>query len=370
MLNKKNILFVITGIKTGGIETYLLRFLKSKKNQIKPIILVQSLDKDDLFYEDFINIGVKIIYLPITFSPLSLSNFYSLLKREQINCVCDFRGDFSGITLLFSSLANIKNRVVFYRESRFQFKPTFLKNIYVKFLHFLTLNFSTKILSNSNYAFTSFYKKNELRNKYHKVIRNGVYSKKIEEIDFHKNIRKKYFIPKNAFVVGHVGRFSPAKNHKFLVEIAKQLCKTEDDIYLLLCGSKVSESINDDLIESCIREKVITPGLCTNIYSYLEAMDVFVFPSLNEGQPNALIEAMIASLPIVASNIPSIKETVSAEMSQVLFLPSDKEAFVKEILKIKNGQISCNVDDVKKWSRNAYSQKDRFLEFYNELLNQ
>tara|TARA_Y100001958_G_scaffold97167_1_gene66967 strand:- start:8661 stop:9773 length:1113 start_codon:yes stop_codon:yes gene_type:complete len=370
MLNEKNILFIVTGIKIGGLETYLLRFLKSKKNKINPIILVQNLDKDELFYEDFIKMGVKIVYLPIRFSPLSFSQFFSLLKREKINCVCDFRGDFSGISLLYSSLANTKNRIVFYRESEFQFKPTFLKNLYIRFLHFLTLKFSTKILSNSNQAFHSFYKKNELNKKYHKVIRNGVFKKHNEKVCFHEDIRKKYSIPKNSFVIGHIGRFTPAKNHKLLIQIAKDLCKNQDDIYLLLCGRKISESIIDDLTESSIREKVITPGLCTNIYSYLQAMDVFVFPSLNEGQPNALIEAMITGLPIVASNIPSIKETVSEEMNQVLFSPTDKEAFVKEIRKIKNGQISYNVNDVKIWSRNAYSQKDRFLEFYNELLHQ
>ena len=54
-------------------------------------------------------------------------------------------------------------------------------------------------------------------------------------------------------------------------------------------------------------------------------MDVFIFPSYNEGQPNALIEATITGLPIVASNIPSIKETVSEEMNQVLFPPQIKE---------------------------------------------
>ena len=125
MLNEKNILFIVTGIKIGGLETYLLRFLKSKKNKINPIILVQSLDKDDLFYEDFIKLGVKIVYLPIKFSPLSFSKFFSILKREKINCVCDFRGDFSGISLLFSSLANGVSKA---------------KNLLMKMVHFIIKN--------------------------------------------------------------------------------------------------------------------------------------------------------------------------------------------------------------------------------------
>ena len=363
-----NFLFIITGINVGGIETYLLRFLNSKKNKINPVIITQIKDQDDEFYNEFISIGAKIIFLPIKLSPISLFKFYSLLKREKINCVCDFRGDFSGISLLISWLANVKKRIVFYRESKFQFNPTFLKNIFVKFLHFLTFKFSSKILSNSENALHNFYKKNELNNKYHKVVRNGVYKKNSKKVYNSIDVRKKYFISKDSFVIGHIGRFTPAKNHKLIVELANQLCNTHNDIYFLLCGSKVSESINDDLIKYNIRERVITPGLCKDIYSYLQAMDVFIFPSYNEGQPNALIEAMITGLPIVASNIPSIKETVSEEMNQVLFSPSDKGAFVKEILKIKNGNVKYNTEKVKKWSKNSYCQNKQFKIFYNELL--
>lgn len=361
-----NVLFIITGVKVGGIETYLLRFLNLKKNKINPIILTQTKDKDDEFYNEFIDLGVKINFLPIKLSPLSFFKFYFFLKRNKINCVCDFRGDFSGISLLISWIANVNKRIVFYRESKFQFDPTFLKNIFVKFLHLLTLKFSSKILSNSNYALHNFFKKKELNNKYHKVIRNGVYKKNTKKA-YSKDIRKKYFIPKNSFVIGHIGRFTAAKNHKLLVDIAKKLCNTHNDIYFLLCGSKVSESINDDLIKFNIRDKVITPGLCKDVYSYLEAMDVFAFPSLNEGQPNTLIEAMISGVPIIASNIPSIRETIPPNINQVLFNPNDEGAFLKEILKIKKGEISYNVDAVKTWSREKYSQKDRFLEFYNEL---
>ena len=96
-------------------------------------------------------------------------------------------------------------------------------------------------------------------------------------------------------------------------------------------------------------------------------MDVFVFPSFNEGQPNALIEAIIEGVPIIASNIATIKETVHVGMYKVLFEPSDKKSFLKEVLKIKNGQTAYNIDDAKKWSKKEYSQKDRFEEFFLQL---
>lgn len=363
---KENILFIITGIKIGGIETYLLRFLQFKKKQIKPIILIQNLDKDNLFYNDFINLEAKIIYLPIRFSPLSFFKLYSLLKREQINCVCDFRGDFSGISLMISWFANIKNRIVFYRESIHQFQPSFLKNCYIKTLNYLIKRFSTKILSNSSEAFNSFFSKNFIKKKYHKVIKNGVYSK--DEFLIVDDVRNFYGIPADAFVIGHVGRYSWAKNHDLIINVAKILCKKYDNCYFLLCGVGVKSAILPKLNKYNLHNKIITPGLCMDIPSHLNAMNVFLFPSYNEGQPNALIEAMITGIPIVASNIPSIIETIRNDMSNVLCDPNAVLDFVSQIEAIKKGDLPYNVEELKRWSRIEYSQKRRFNEFYKELL--
>jgi len=364
---KSKILFIITGVNTGGLETYLLRFLQFKKNDLIPIVLYKNDDVNRDFYKDFTNTGAEMVLLPITLSPISMYKFYVFLRIQKVNVICDFRGDFAGIPLFVSWLANVKNRIVFYRESRFQFTQTFYKSVYTKVLHFLTQKFSTKILSNSKDAFNNFYNKNELKKKYHRVIRNGVYIKNTEEKNFIEDVRKTHGIPKNAFVIGHVGRYTPAKNHSLLVEIAKELCTKHDDIYLLLCGKGIAESINDELIENNIKDKVIMPGLCKNIPSYLRAMDVFIFPSFNEGQPNALIEAISEGVPVIASNIASIKETVQDCMYKVLYEPSDKKSFLNEVLKNKNGQIAYNIDDAKKWSKKEYSQKDRFEEFFIQL---
>ena len=355
------------GINNGGLETYLLRFLQYKKDDLITVVLYKNRDVNKELFEKYLNAGAQLFRLPVSLSPFAMYKFYIFLKREKIDVICDFGGDFSGVSLLVSWLANIKNRIVFYRESRFQFTPTFYKSIYVKLLHFFTLKFSTKILSNSNYALDNFYKKNEIKKKYHKVIRNGVYLKNTQDENLYEDVRKKHGIPKNSFVIGHVGRYSSVKNHNLLVEIAKELCTKYDDIYLLLCGREVEESIKDDLIKYDILDKVIMSGFTNNVQSYLKAMDVFVFPSYNEGQPNALIEALIEGVPIIASDIASINETVQIGMNKVLFEPTDKRSFIKEILNFKNGQIPYNVDNVKEWSKNTYSQKDRFLEFYNEL---
>ena len=96
-------------------------------------------------------------------------------------------------------------------------------------------------------------------------------------------------------------------------------------------------------------------------------MNVFLFPAVNEGQPNALIEAMILGIPIVASNIPAILETVPSEMKSVLFDPDDIQSFVDKLKGNIEKKSHYSSNKVKDWSRINYSEKKRFEEFYNEL---
>lgn len=363
---KNKVLFIITGFNRGGLETYLKRFLHYQENRIRPIIMIQKLDRDDLFYEDFIKFNPKIVHLPINFSPVNIFRFYSLLKREKIITVCDFRGDFSGIPLFISWMANVKNRIVFYRESVYQFKANYFKLFYTTILHRLTLFFSTKILSNSQEAFNNFYKNDSLNKKYHKVIKNGVYNSNIDLIS-KEDIRKKLMIPQNAFVIGTVGRYAPSKNYNAIIEIANIICNEYDNVYFLLCGANVSKFMTPKLIEYNLVDRIIMPGMCDNIFAFFNEMNVFLFPSVNEGQPNALIEAMILGIPIVTSNIPSILETVPSEMKSVLFDPDDIQSFVDKLKGNIGKKSHYNSNKVKDWSRNYYSEKKRFEEFYNEL---
>lgn len=361
------ILFIITSFHQGGIETYLLRFLTHMKGNITPIVLCNKNKFDTEFLNKFKIYNVKIVFLPINFSFSSIIRFYKLLKTEKIITICDFRGDFSGLSLLISWAAKIKNRIVFYRESVHQFEPTFLKSIYVKLSNFLIIKFSTKILSNSSEAFKAFFSSSALKGKYHRVLRNGVYNE--NEIIKKINIRNFYGIPTDAFVVGHVGRYTPAKNHDLIISLAKKICLKDNNYYFLLCGADIKKNIYSDIIKYNLEKNIIVPGLCKDIYSYLEALDVFLFPSYNEGQPNALIEAMIAGVPVLASNIPSIKETVAKEMESYLLNPEAMDDFLKQIENIKNGDIIYDTEKVKIWAQDLYSQNKRFNEFYKELLN-
>ena len=130
------------------------------------------------------------------------------------------------------------------------------------------------------------------------------------------------------YTLGHVGNFTQPKNHPFLLEIFAALLKKELNAVLLLVGggegmSKMQEKVQ----ELGIAEHVRFLGVRSDVADLMQAMDVFVFPSLYEGLGIALIEAQAAGLPCVVSDtIPHEAYLTDLVDSESLSAPAEKWA--------------------------------------------
>ncbi len=136
------------------------------------------------------------------------------------------------------------------------------------------------------------------------IIKNPIDAKQYEfRLERRKKIRDELRITENTFVVGHVGRFFPEKNHTFLIEVFKEIHTKNSNSLLILVGS--GECGDDDPYVWSAKEKVhqenlensvIFTGVRNDVPDLLQAMDTFVFPSKTEGFGIALIEAQAAGL--------------------------------------------------------------------------
>jgi len=110
----------------------------------------------------------------------------------------------------------------------------------------------------------------------------------------------------NKYVIGHVGRLEREKNHKFIIDIFQQVHKKLPEAALLLVGDGTyREAIRKQIMEQGIEDCVILAGKREDVSDYLQAMDVFVFPSLFEGFGLALLEAQCSGLRCIGStNVP------------------------------------------------------------------
>ena len=134
-------------------------------------------------------------------------------------------------------------------------------------------------------------------------------------------------------MIGHVGRFTWAKNHEFLLNLFTEFHKNHPDSRLLLVGDgELRSKLEQQMQDLHIRESVIMTGAVDNVEDYMTVMDVFVFPSHYEGLPTVNIEAQVNGLRCIVST--GVPEEVCIASGQVAFLPlTDKSRWLSELEK-------------------------------------
>lgn len=137
-------------------------------------------------------------------------------------------------------------------------------------------------------------------------------------------------------VIGHVGRFNPQKNHEFLIDIYSRIHRKNKNTILLLVGDgSQKEKIFNKVKDLSLLDSVKFLGVREDINELMQAMDVFLFPSLYEGLPVTVIEAQAASLPCVISDCIT-KECKLLDNVKFVSLDSPIEEWSDAVFKISN----------------------------------
>jgi len=134
---------------------------------------------------------------------------------------------------------------------------------------------------------------------------NGVDSERFRpDEEVRAAARQELGIPPQALLVGTVGRLEAVKAQADLVRAVAELSERLPDLHLLILGEGSERGALESLArEAGLATRVHLPGFREEVERVLPALDVFVLPSLSEGMPNALLQAMAAGLPAVASDV-------------------------------------------------------------------
>ncbi|MBE5861850.1 MAG: glycosyltransferase family 1 protein [Lachnospiraceae bacterium] len=165
------------------------------------------------------------------------------------------------------------------------------------------------------------------------VVRNGVCFSRFQNVNQTKEqIREKIGVPKNKFVIGHVGKFFAQKNHEYLIDVFSEVIKKREDAFLLLVGAgELLEKITDKIKRLELENNVLILSHRSDIPELLKAMDVFLFPSLFEGLPVSLIEAQAVGLRCVCSDTIN-PEAFASENTIALSIKSSPSEWANVIL--------------------------------------
>ena len=362
----KKVLFIIPTLDSGGIETYLLRFLAYTRLNLSNItVLIRTSRMDGSLSDKYRGLGVVLVSMPLGYFSIGrVLRFGKFLESERFDVICDFNANFAGLPMMIAQKVGIPIRIAFYRQGKNHYDKSFLKNIYTNVIKSWVNSYSTVVLSNSYSALDVYFPDRSPADTRFKVIRNSLYPNKFLIRESKASIRKSFGVSADSFVVGHLGRVDRAKNHDSILRTFLKVKKLRSDAILLLCGKGVN-SLRSETQRLGIANEVICYEHRNDVPRFLKSLDHFIFPSVTEGQPNALIEAMVAGIPFTASNIAPILECVPTFARDQLYHFDDIEGLASGVLRDTNNERTI---EIVKYAKRQFDANKNFNLFEKELL--
>jgi glycosyltransferase involved in cell wall biosynthesis len=197
----------------------------------------------------------------------------------------------------------------------------------------LIRRFATHGIAVSEQAATSLFSETWNSDSRWSVIPLGIDLSPFEQDIDKEQVRRELGIPSGTFVVGHVGRFVEVKNHRFLVKIAEHLNHVDSRTMFLLVGDGPLRAEIEALARTKgLADRFVFAGVRTDVARLMKgAMDCFLFPSLYEGLPLALLEAQVAGLQCVVSDTVSTEGDVGSSAVIHLSLSESPEAWASQL---------------------------------------
>lgn len=345
-----NIAYVLTPIDFGGSERVSLNFIKAydkAKFNIVPVILVRPWEPKPFFAKELDKLGIEYLTIPVAKKPLEDGKDYfrilrcyrilfSILRSKKFDIIHTngYFADILGVPI--SKLLRIPHLATCHG---FIDNDTSLK-LYNR-LDIFFLRFSNRVISVAD----------EIKEK---LIYYGVFGKNIstlrnavllpdysndEILNIRELTRKKYDISESEFLIGYTGRLSEEKGLKFLVDSVRQILEIGVPIKVLFVGDGPQRSFLETMAKDLgVENNIFFAGFQKDVTKFFPAFDVFVLPSLTEGTPMALLEAMSFGSPVIATKVGGIPKVITHGENGFLISPSNTSEIASSVTELYNDQ--------------------------------
>jgi len=145
-------------------------------------------------------------------------------------------------------------------------------------------------------------------------------------------VRHRLGVLPNGPLIGSVGRLHAQKGYSDLLTALGIVCRQMAEIRLIIVGEgKLRSALHAQAVRAGLSGRVVFAGARCDVSEILPALDLFVLPSLYEGLPNVVLEAMAAGLPVVATGVDGTREVVLNGKTGLLVPPGDPAALAEAI---------------------------------------
>jgi glycosyltransferase involved in cell wall biosynthesis len=152
-----------------------------------------------------------------------------------------------------------------------------------------------------------------------------------------QEIRQRLLISGDDLIILAIGRLSPEKGHRYLIDAIAKIISWAPQLKLkvLIAGEgPVEGKLKTQIVKRGLEKCVTLIGQYSDVKPLFSIADLFVLPSLSEGSPNVLLESMAACVPIVATNVGGVPEIVDDGESATLVPPANADILGKSILEL------------------------------------
>lgn len=321
------ILHIIPSLHGGGAEKFAIDLCNELSNENEVVVCSLYNVSDDMFMAKKLDNNVKLITLNKKLG-IDISIYFKilrLLKSEKVDIVNTHLN-----ALFYSILPVIFTSTKFFHtvhnlaqnETRKTYRLVY--KIFFKFFNVTPIAISKKVLKSIQ---------EEYGNIINVLIENGVKKPKISRnYDTVKQIVDSYKVNDETKVFINIGRISPQKNQKMLIEVFNRLADEGENIILLIIGEADSEKnrlLKDELLVQA-KDRIHFLGLQENVADFLACSDAFCLSSLYEGLPITLLESLAMGVVPVCTPAGGIVDVLSSEIG-ILSKDFSAEAYYREI---------------------------------------
>lgn len=355
------VLQIVTYMGRGGLETMLMNYYRNiDRNQVQFDFLVHR-DFEADYDQEIKNLGGKIYHMPrlVPWSKSYREKLKEFFKENPEYKIVHVHQDcLSSVALQCAKECGVPVRIAHsHNSSQDKNLKYLIKRYYMKKIP----KYATELFACSKTAgdwmFSGY--------KYY-IIHNAIDIKKYtynEEKAL--EVRKQYHLENDNIVIGHVGRFNIVKNHDFLIDIFTECLNINNKCRLLMVGDgEERKKIEQKVKELGIQNKVIFTGVRSDVEKLMQAMDVFVFPSLYEGLPVTMIEAQAAGLPCIISDQVSEECMITPNLVTRIPLRVSSKRWARVILKNSQMRKETHNEEVKQTGYDINSEAKKMQRFY------
>lgn len=320
----------------GGIEALLMNVYRHIDRELVQFDFMVH-RPDHAFYEDEIERLGGNIYRTPRFSPIPgqyqafMGGVEDILREHPEYKVIHAHAELNLWPLMVAKKMGVPTRIAHSHNAK---TTVNLKYFFFRYEQLKIKDYCTDMFMCSTPAGEWTFGKEAVAAGKVKFIKNGV---ETERFEFDEEIRVKKRSELKAgdkLVVGHVGRFMEQKNHAFLIDIFDVIHKKNPNSMLVLVSDgRLLDSIKAKVAAMKLSDSVFFLGNRGDVNELMQAMDVFLFPSLWEGLPLTGIEAQTSGLPVVMSDVITDEVCITSNIFK-MSLHDSAEVWADKVLSV------------------------------------